>query len=880
MADAAVQFLVENLLQLLRDNAELIFGIKEQAESLLGDLGDFKAFLKEAARRRSQNEVIKELVKKIRIAVNKAEDAIDKFVVEAKLHRSKGMMTRYVDKPAHLVKVNAAAREIESIRNEVRAIRQNNAYGLQALQMDNASKDAAERKAPVVEEDDVVGFDGEAKTIIDRLIGGSDDLEVVSIFGMPGLGKTTLARKVFKDSEIEYEFFTRHWVYVSRSYNRKDIFLNILSIFTQRTKDYHDMTEEQLAEKISKFLESGKYLIVLDDVWEEKDWKLLKIAFPNNKKKSRVLLTTRQGNVASRATSNGQPHDLKFLSHDESFELLEKKVCRKQSCPSELKAIGLRIAIKCDGLPLAIVVIAGVLLDKGDRRGEWEMVAECVSTYVNKDEENCKKLVEMSYDHLPYDLKSCFLYFGAFPGGYEIPAWKLIRLWIAEGFIQNQGQLTLEDIAEGYLNDLVNRNLVIVMKKRIDGRIKTCRMHDMLHEFCKNEAREDNLLREIRMGGNEPFPSPGELNTYRRLCVHSHVLDFIRASRACGEHVRSFLCFSSKEIELPLEHIQAIPKAYKLLRVLEMKPILLTRFPREMTQLFHLRYIALSSDIKIIPPSIGNLWNMQTLIIETSQRSLEIKADIWSMQRFRHLHTNTCTNLPSPLASKSSKDRLITGSLNTLSTISPESCTEEVLTRTPNLTKLGIRGKLSSLMESKGPSMLFDNLGKLDHLENLKLLNDVFLGQTGKLRGLPQAYKFPSKLKKLTISNTSLEWKDMTILGTLENLEVLKLDDNAFKGEIWEPVNGGFRHLQVFCIGRTDLASWQASSHHFPRLKFLALRHCNKLEAVPFGLADIPSLQMMELYCTNKIAAESARKIQQHKPKSGGFKLSIYPPDH
>nr|GMD19724.1 putative late blight resistance protein homolog R1A-3 [Ipomoea batatas] len=147
MADAAVQFLVENLLQLLRDNADLIFGIKAQAESLLGDLGDFKAFLKEAARRRSENEVIKELVKKIRIAVNKAEDAIDKFVVEAKLHRAKGMMTRYVDKPAHLVKVNTAAREIESIRKEVKEIRENNAYGLQALQVDNASKDAAERKA-------------------------------------------------------------------------------------------------------------------------------------------------------------------------------------------------------------------------------------------------------------------------------------------------------------------------------------------------------------------------------------------------------------------------------------------------------------------------------------------------------------------------------------------------------------------------------------------------------------------------------------------------------------------------------------------------------------------------------------------------------------
>ncbi|WMV28170.1 hypothetical protein MTR67_021555 [Solanum verrucosum] len=888
MADVAVKFLVENLMQLLIDNADLILGIKGEVENLLRDLNDFNAFLKQAAKSRRENEVLKEMVKKIRKVVNDAEDSIDKFVIEAKRHDDKNKFAQWIH-ITHVARAKGVADEIKSIRERVKEIRENDAYGLQAITLDdNFNRGDEERKAPVVEEDDVVGFDDEAKIVIDRLIGGSDYVEVVPVVGMPGLGKTTLAYKIYKDPKVEYEFFTRVWVYVSQTFKRREIFLNIISKFTRNNKQYHDTPEDDLANEVKELLgKGGKYLIVLDDVWTMEAWDRIKIAFPNNGKRNRVLMTTRQSHVAKHC--NDKPHDLKFLTKDESWELLEKKVFHKEKCPPELELPGKSIAEKCMGLPLAIVVIAGALIGKGKTTREWELVAASVGEHlINRDPENCKKLVQMSYDRLPYDLKACFLYCGAFPGGSQIPAKKLIRLWIAEGFIQYQGPLALEDVAEDHLNDLVNRNLVMVMQRSCSGQIKICRVHDMLHEFCRHEAMtEENLFQEIKQGQERSFPGKQELATYRRLCIHSLVPEFL-STKPSGEHIRSFLCVGSKKIDMPPNEIPSIPKAFPLLRVLDAESIKFNRFSREFFKLFHLRYIALSTDkIKTIPADFGNLWNVQTLIVETQQATLDIKADIWNMTRLRHVCTNASATLPSTKRPKSSKGNLVNRCLQTLSTIAPECCTAEVFTRTPNLKKLGVRGKIDALLETSkdgSGSGLFSNIGKLACLEYLKLVNDTRL--SSKPLHLPPAYIFPQKLKKLSLVDTWFEWKDMSILGLLPDLEVLKLKENAFKGQSWEQEDGGFPRLQVLWIERTDLTSWKASSGNFPRLKHLALISCDKLEELPAELADVKNLQLIELQGCSESAARSARAIlkrnqekEQEDDKGTGFKLSIFPHD-
>ncbi|KAL1807654.1 hypothetical protein ACET3Z_024644 [Daucus carota] len=877
MADAVVEFLLENLKQLLLYHVELISGVKEQVESLHRELSLMNAFLRDSKEKRNQYEVVREIVRQIRDVAYETEDVIDTFVATAALQRSRNRLSRFV----HAFDYKSVARQIESIKVRIKEIYDAKKFGIEILKGGGSStKRSPHKRVPVVEEDNVVGFDEEAKTVVNRLTTGSEQLEVISVVGMGGLGKTTLAKKIYTDRSIEYHFFIRAWVYVSQDYSRKEVFLALLGSLKQLKEEMHKMSDEHLAEMLQEYLSTGKYLIVIDDVWKIETWDDLKVAFPNRNCGSRILLTSRNTDVAIHANPVNPPHPLRFLTPDESWELLQKKVFGKGSCPSELGDLGNQISLKCGGLPLAIVVVAGLLSKKDKTRDWWKKVADKVSTYVARDPKQCLDVLALSYHHLPDHLKICFIYFGVFPEDSAIPVWKLLRLWVAEGFIQQTGQECLEDVAEEYLEDLVERNLILVAEKRANGRLKSCRIHDMLRDLCLREAKEEKFLKVIER--NFQDAPMGPIND-RRLCIHSHVLEYIR-SKPSNAHVRSFLCFAIEEVELPRANTSFIHEAFKLVRVLDVRSIYLYRFPSDIVQLFHLRYVAIYGNFKVLPESISKLWNLQTLIVETTERELDIEVDIWKMSQFRHLHTSGSSRLHGPPAKtrKQYADPFVRRNMQTISTISPDSCTENILARTPNLKKLGIRGKLLTLMEEKGGSSMFDNFAQLGNLETLKLLNDAFPLSPfqANLKRLPQSYKFPPNLKKLTFSDTLLDWKNMSIIGMLPYLEILKLKEKAFMGPHWEPLDGGFGLLRVLQIGRTDLVQWDASSHHFPRLERVVLKHCENLRSVPYGLGGVSALKMLELYWPTLSAADSARLIQQqqHSMMNDGFKLLVYPP--
>ncbi|XP_019160189.1 PREDICTED: putative late blight resistance protein homolog R1A-10 [Ipomoea nil] len=863
--DTIVDGLINKVAQTVEKNALLILGIKDQVDDLVRELRSLQAYLGEAGKKENwrDNAVLVEVEQSIRNVARDAEDAIDKYIVERRIHKAKPTLKRWAEKAAYYTKVNLSAREIESIKDRAKKIRQDYAHPLQLLQAGSLNNhQPAVLQAPVVEEDDVVGFDGEAKTIKELLTKGSKDTTFISIVGMAGLGKTTLTKMVFNDSDIQYEFFTRLWVYVSRSMNRRQIFMDIISRFTKQTDDFKNVSEELLAESIKEYLKGGKYFIVMDDVWHKKDWDLLKIAFPNNHNGSRVLVTTRNNVVATYADTYAKPHNLKFLEDEECLELLKKKVFRKEAFPGYLEAPGRSIAKKCNGLPLAVVVIAGVL--NKDQVSSWNEVAENPMPILNRQTQDYNDILRLSYNQLPSDTKDCFLYLAAFPIGHEIFVWKLIRLWIAEGFIPPSNS-TMERTADSYLKEFVSRNLLMVVKRRADGDIKTCRLHDTLHEFCKDEAVKNYLFHEIngaRIEAND---------NYRRLCIRSSLNDFIVSEdKPSGEHIRSLL--ASDKLDVKREHLATIPKAYPFLKVFDVENVKFEILPKEFYQLYHLRYLAVSTDLKILPKPFTEQWNMETLVFNTSQSIIDVKAEIWKLAKLRHIIANAQLQFPTP---QNCKEKC--GDLQTLSPISPKSCTEAILEKMPNLLKLGVRGNLVELLDSKGGVCLFDNVGKLLNLQNLKLVHESSNDQSSTIRSFPRDEKFPSKLRKLSLSNTSIDWKHICVLGSLNELEVLKLKESAVKGEYWELNNTVFKSLRFLSIGRTDLVKWTCEKSSFPALNKLYLSHCTSLEAVPLAFKDVKSLKVMELFCTNKKAAASARTIREQK-QGDGFDLSIYPP--
>ncbi|XP_070027931.1 putative late blight resistance protein homolog R1B-17 isoform X1 [Nicotiana sylvestris] len=485
-------------------------------------------------------------------------------------------------------------------------------------------------EGPEDQDNEVVGvIKEEAQKVIMRLIEGPGDLNIVPIVGMIGLGKTTLARKIYYDPQISGEFPNKIWINVGQSYDKKKIFLNILGGLMKRS------------------IEEYRYK---EDVWEAAVVNSVKEVFPENKKGHRIMMTTRLEYVATNA--NEDPHYLEFLTPNESFKLLELKVFGRRRCPDDLLVFGKSIASKCSGLPLSLVVIAKKLKHRKDR-STWKLIEKDVwHPLLNEDDpESCLEAVKLSYDHLSHEMKVCFLYCGAFPHGFDIPAWKLIRLWIAERLIRPEPPYTLEETAERYLNNLVGRNLLMVKKKSFDGQIKTCHIHDLLHEFCKAEANRKRILQEVCPTPHKDILTRQAVYTSQGLCIQPSVLHDFLSAKPVAEPVRSFYCFSSKQTQTKLssDDIQLFEKAFPLIRVLDIE-CLKFRFIKEFYHLIYLRYLAISGDFNDLPVEVGRFWNLQTLIVNSSAEvsSLDIKADIWSMLKLMHLHTNIPARLPPP----------------------------------------------------------------------------------------------------------------------------------------------------------------------------------------------------------------------------------------
>ncbi|GMP92822.1 hypothetical protein CsSME_00042904 [Camellia sinensis var. sinensis] len=261
----------------------------------------------------------------------------------------------------------------------------------------------------------IVGFDSGALAIKEQLAGGNKHPDFVSIVGMLGLGKTTLAKKLYNDPYIIHHFHIRAWSYVSQVPKKRETLLDILHFNVLTDEDKH-MSNEMLGEMLYKKLKGKRYLIVIDDIWDIGVWVNLKMYLPNDKNGSRVMFTSRP----MHASPDSHIHCLHFLTEEESWELFQRKVFQDESCPSKLIEIGKQITKKCQGLRLAIVVIAGLLVKNNKTQEWWKQVAQSVSLYIVSDQNQYLDTLGLSYNHLPCHLKPCFLYLGAFPEDQEI----------------------------------------------------------------------------------------------------------------------------------------------------------------------------------------------------------------------------------------------------------------------------------------------------------------------------------------------------------------------------------------------------------------------------------------------------------------------------
>ncbi|KAL0303007.1 UNVERIFIED_CONTAM: putative disease resistance protein [Sesamum radiatum] len=448
---------------------------------------------------------------------------------------------------------------------------------------------------------------------------------------------------------------------------------------------------------------------------------------------------------------------MNFLNRDESWELFLKKAFLENTdgkCPQHLEDIGRAIVEKCDGLPLAITVVGGLLVKKRQSVNEWEKVLKRLESHSGRSE--ILPTLELSYHELPPQLKSCFLCLGFFKEDSMIRVSQLVNMWIAQGLILQEGiegqeKITMEEIARSCLDELINRNMVQVKKMGTSDRVKSCYVHDLLHELSIKKAKEEISFEILREGNSQSSDNARHRVVY---CSAEQSISGNSSTRLRSLFIRG--------AGLADENIPSYWKSFGRLRVLDFEDFELTNLPDSIRTLTWLRYLGLrNTNIKELPSSLGCLKNLEVLDI-AKNKDIEVPNVIWKLAKLRCLYLSKI-KCKMPLRIDTLKN------LQTLKYIPLHNWLPEHATQLTSVYNLSI-----DLGENLDIGELCSSLAKMEHLISLHLIGSVYrnirsldqlknLSRLTKLKidervaKLPSASNFPPNLSYLKLQYTTRE---------------------------------------------------------------------------------------------------------------------------
>ncbi|XP_049388476.1 putative late blight resistance protein homolog R1A-3 [Solanum stenotomum] len=844
-------FLLTNLKDLVDSNASSVALIKEEIKKVKEDLEIIRSFFGYV-----EQELHRDLWTRVLDVAYEAEHAINSI-----LARDHGLLHLIFILPDTLEKIKVVKKEVQE------KIPKSN-----GIVVANAPNKPVESKSPTVGKI-IVGFEEETEWIIRKLTSGPAEIDVISIVGMPGLGKTTLAYRVYNDKSIVDHFDVCAWCTVDQESNEKKLLQKIFNQvigLKERFNEDHDI-DDDVADKLRRQLFGKRYLIVLDDMWDTATFDELTRPFPELQKGSRVILTSRKKEVALHGKCHSDPLYLRLLRSEESWELLEKRVFGEERCPDELKDVGKKISRKCDGLPLVLDLIGGIISRKEKKEALWLEVLNNLSSFIFKEEEEVVKVIQLSYDHLSDHVKPCLVYLASYPKDKEIVISELKDLWIAQGLVQQTEMKSAEEVVESYVDELISSNLVIPFFKFI------CKIHDLVHDFCYIKSRKEKLF-DLIGGSNAPSSSSGMMARGITIRYDPRLFDLdenfvVFNPEKKNPYVKHLLSLKVYDgIKVCLSNTSHL-KHLRLLKSLDLNGITLTdSLLNEIGMLVHLKHLIIQTKAKALPPSFSNLCNLEILVVNNLMGSCMLLSPcFWSLAKLRDVRMKICsfydpyTNETTVLDEDSRLEKLRT--LYKLYLPSLED-TEDIFKRFPKLQNLKVC--IAQTGDCSAEKICFPRLDVLNELEELHLSasSDSFHEYT---------HGFPLNLKILKLKGLALTSDTLSRIARLPNLQALYLKDTIIgEGKEWNMEDVTFKDLKSLKLVNVSFSEWQVDAEEsFPMLEMLHIRKCDELMDIPDSFGDIASLKLIFVLSSPQLK-NSTFKIKEYvEEMTGEDKLGV-----
>ncbi|GLT78441.1 hypothetical protein SLA2020_499770 [Shorea laevis] len=823
-AEAIVSTLLENLASIALDEIDkevrCIINVHREVENISSNFRAIQAVLEDAERQQveKQKAGVRDWLDKLKEISFDIENALDEWstaISKSKLEKEELKVCSFIPSPSFCFNrgklLCKTAHKIQELNERLDNIaKERERYGFKEL---NVEKPKREETTSLINVEEICGRLKDEERIVNMLLneGRTEELgsalHMISIVGAGGIGKTTLAQLAFNNEKVKSHFVEKIWVCVSDPFDEmwiaKVILKSVCPVDEKDAVEKLDRLEDAL-QRLKNSIEGKKFFLVLDDVWTEQygKWDRLKQSLSHGCPGSKILVTTRKENVAITMGCN-TIFPMEQLSEEEGWSLFSQIAFfgRSNKDFEDLEEVGKKIARKCKGLPLALKTIGGLMRLKKTVK-QWQLVLDSEIWELEVAEEGLFHPLMFSYYDLSSQLRQCFLYCAIFPKDHVIEKNKLIKLWMAHGFLKGTQRQDVEMVGEDYFNDLAMRSFFHDFEKDENGGIVKCKMHDIVHDFARFLTRGDCLI--VERSSIEGFSFNGRARHVMLINTKSSAFSNCIYT---AENLHTLLIDQTKNGWNPCYHdLVKLFDKLKCVRTLRCGFPQIVKYPKQIGKLMHLRHLDLSNNRQLeeLPEAVCDLYNLLILDISGCWRLKSLPYRVGNLINLWHLQNE-------------------------------ETFAVSFMPKMEKLTCLRILSLFLILGDGKGAAL--SDLGELNHLQGKLEINGL-----GNVRDEWEAKKAQLQNKE-GLTSLSL------MFGPTDRSQVSETSILVLKA-LTPPSD--LERLEIWGFTNPTMWVWPNWIVSLAKLKNLELSYCDNVEHLP-PLGKLPSLESLRLNWLKKV---------------------------